>query len=98
MLCSLMMRPLSRTKLRVTNDTIEQLDGPVIRKGEIARVNEYAESQTPGIEIIGNAKPRCLRDYCIFVPAALLQYEELKRVVHEWVNPHDWHTVTPRSL
>jgi hypothetical protein len=88
----LLLRPLSRTTLRVATDRIEQSDGPVIRRDEVERVNEYAATKVPGIEIIGHARPRWLRHYQIFVPAALPEYEEVKRVVREWIAPEEWHT------
>ncbi len=85
--CALLMRPLSRARLRITNDSIERSDGPVIRKDEIYRVNEYPPGhQVPGIEIIANRKPLWLRGHRIFVPAALPDYQEVKRIVHEWAD------------
>ena len=91
--CALLVRPLSRTKLRLTDDSIEQMDGPVIRKDGIARVNEYTDGKCPGIEIIGNAKPLWLHKYSIFVPAALPQYPGVRQLVHGWATPQHWHTV-----
>jgi hypothetical protein len=90
---TLLQRPLSRTKLRLTDDTIEELDGPVINKDGIARVNEYSDANCPGIEIIGAGKPGWLRKYRIFVPAALPEYQQVRKVVQGWVSAQEWHRV-----
>ncbi|HKN72753.1 MAG TPA: hypothetical protein VJX30_17100 [Terriglobales bacterium] len=90
--CPLLMRPLSRTKLRLTDDTIEALDGPVIRRDAIASVNEYTTSNCPGFEIVGKGKPRWLRKYSIFVPAALPEYQHVRKVVQSWATAQEWHT------
>lgn len=95
LICVLLLRPLSRSKLRISDVAIEELDGPVIHKNEITCVNEYSNNDTHGIEIF--KKPRRFRKYSIFVPAALPQYEHIKRVVQEWTNPRDWHRLTRRS-
>lgn len=94
-ICFLLMRPLSRTKLRLTDDSIEQVDGPVIRKGEVSRVNEFVNSSgVAGIEIIADAKPRWLRDYRISLPASMANYEHVKQVVQGWTRSEDWHIIT----
>ena len=63
LLSALLMPPFSRTQLRVTNDSIETSDGPVIRHDAIARINEYSNYKFRGIEVVGAAKPRWLRKY-----------------------------------
>jgi len=85
------MRPFSQTKLRLTDDSIEELDGPLIPKAAIARVNEYSDENGAGIEIVGDGKPRWLRKYRIFVPAALPEYQDVRRVVEHWTPPQMWH-------
>ena len=90
-LCALLMRPLARTRLKVTDESIEQLDGPIIRKDAIAAVNEYTQKKCAGIEIIGKGKPKWLRDYRIFVPAAAPEYQQIKELIRSWTTPQDWH-------
>ena len=89
----LLMRPLSRTKLRITDDRIEESDGPAISKDAIERVNEYSDEACSGIEIIGKGKPRWLRKYSIFVPSSLPDYVEVRNVVLGWAAPQNWHRV-----
>ncbi len=88
----LLMRPLSRTKLRLTDDTIEELDGPVIRRDAIASVSEYINDSCPGFEIVGKGKPRWLRKYTIFVPATLPEYQHVRKIVQSWAVAQEWRT------
>ncbi len=90
-LYALLMRPLARTRLKVTDESIEQLDGPIILKDAIAAVNEYTRKKCAGIEIIGKGKPKWLRDYRIFVPAAAPEYQQIKELIQSWTTPQDWH-------
>ena len=91
LLSVLLMRPFSRTQLRVTNDSIETSDGPVIRHDAIARINEYNDGEFRGIEIVASAKPRWLRKYSIFIPAALPEYPQIRQLIERWVPVQTWH-------
>jgi hypothetical protein len=90
-LCALLMRPLARARLKITDEGIEQLDGPIICKDAITAVNEYTEKKYAGIEIVGKGKPKWLRDYRIFVPAAAPEYQQIKELIRSWTSPQDWH-------
>lgn len=87
----LLMRPLSRTQLRVTNDSIETSDGPVIHRDAIAQINEHSDGKFRGIEVVGVAEPRWLRKYSIFIPAALPEYAQIRQQIERWVPTHKWH-------
>ena len=88
----LIARALARTKLRINAEGIEELDGPTIHKDEIALVNEYIAGPRSGIEITGKNRPRWLRRYQIYVPAAMPEYRQVRELVRSWVRPQDWHT------
>ena len=91
LLTVILVRPFSRTRLRVTDESVETSDGPVIRRDEIAQVIEYSDGELQGIEIVGAAKPRWLRKYSVYVPAALPEYSHIKQLIERWVPAQKWH-------
>lgn len=91
LLSVLLMRPFSRTQLRITNDSIETSDGPVIHLDAIARISEYNDGEFRGIEVVGVAKPRWLRKYSIFIPAALPEFPQIRQLIESWVPVQMWH-------
>jgi hypothetical protein len=45
------------SNLRITDSSIEEVDGPIVRKGTIITVKEYSDGKCPGIEIVGPGQP-----------------------------------------
>ena len=72
------------TRLRVTDDFIKEVDGPVIRKDEIVALTELNDREPNGIEIVGRRRVSWLPKYRIFVPAALLELSELRQRLYGW--------------
>ncbi len=78
------VRYYAPTRLRVTNDTIEEVDGPIIHKNEVVAVNECNDSEPFGLEIIGRRKTSWLPNYRIFIPATIADFNDLRQLVHCW--------------
>jgi hypothetical protein len=86
------------TRLRVTDDAIEEIDGPVIRKNEIVALIEHGEGECHGIEIVGRRRPSWLPNYRIFVPTSLPQSDELRKLVYGWKEAEEHLRVTSVAL
>ena len=71
-------------RLRVTDESIEEIDGPIVRKNELAALNERSDSESPGLEIVGRRTPSWLPKYRIFVPASVSGFNELRQLLHGW--------------
>jgi hypothetical protein len=70
--------------LRVTDDSIEEVDGPIIHRNEIVDVIEHSDREPRGFEIVGRRSTSWLPKYHIFVPAALPGFNELRQLAYSW--------------
>lgn len=80
----LVARLYAPSRLRLTDDSIEEVDGPVVRKNEIIELNERSDSDPRGLEVVGQRKSRWLPKYRIFVPTSVAGFDELRVLVCEW--------------
>ena len=72
------------SKLRVTDDCIEEVGGPIIRRHAVISVKEQDRGTSHGIEVAGRRERRWLPKYKIFIPSALPEFEEIKQMALTW--------------
>ena len=71
-------------RLRVTDMSIEEIDGPIIRKDELISLNERTNGELEGIEVVGRRSPSWLPKYRIFIPALVDGFTELRQSLQSW--------------
>jgi hypothetical protein len=83
--------------LRLTDNSIEEVNGKVIGRGEVKRVKECRRrwlpgflNFRPGLAIIGQRSDWIRGEYSIFIPAALPEYDEIKGIVLGWGDAQSW--------
>lgn len=76
-------RSYAPSRLRITDNRIEEIGGPIIRRHEVIAVNE-SHGEPVGIEVIGRRKPEWLPNYRIFIPATLAEFDELRQLLGGW--------------
>lgn len=81
---TLLVRFHAPLRLRVTDESIEEIDGPIVHKNELVALNEQYESEPQGVEIVGRRNPSWLPKYRIFVPASVNGFNDLRRLLHGW--------------
>ena len=74
------------SRLRLTDDSIGEGDGPIIRKDEIVALIEQNDSEPRGFEIVGRRKLSWLPKYRIFIPASVPEFNELRQLLSDWKN------------
>ncbi|MGE5114111.1 MAG: hypothetical protein ACM3JB_24895 [Acidobacteriaceae bacterium] len=81
---TLSVRFYAPKRLRVTDGSIEEIDGPVVRKNEVLALNEHNDTEPQGIEVVGRRSPSWLPKYRIFVPVSVDGFNELRQLLYAW--------------
>ena len=76
------------TCLRITDEQIEEVDGPIIRKNDIFAVYEDTDGELRGLEVLGRRRLSWLPKYRIFIPATVADFNELRVTLRGWSEGH----------
>ncbi len=79
-------RLLGTQRLRVTDASIEEIDGPIVHRDELLELKEHSDSEPHGLEIVGKRNPSWLPKYRIFIPASVDGFHELRQLLDGWVS------------